>query len=340
MDTFARLPTDECEPYFVEAAAKLRLPPHIIEKDFWVCWTLKRLFSLESVADHLLFKGGTSLSKVYRAIRRFSEDIDLSIHRSSLGFSGENDPANLSGKPRERKDKALGEVARAKVKDEIRPELEEVIRDRLGDEGWSLTPDGTDPEGQSLAFAYPATGLTPAPSAYLRPSVKIEFGARAEHEPHEWKTIRPYLDEAIADVLKEPEIEVKTISVLRTFWEKATILHQQAHRDTEKPFPSRYSRHYCDLASMISAGIGVDAAGEEKLLADVVKHKSSFYYSKWASYETAVKGTLRLVPPEAHHREIAADLDSMREMFFDEPPVFKDVLDTLREWEEKFNTAV
>ena len=191
MDTFATFSATEREAYFQQAAANLGLPPHVIEKDFWVCWTLKRLFALESVGDDLLFKGGTSLSKVYGLIRRFSEDIDLSIHRASLGFKGETDPAGLTGKPFKRANDALGDAARAKIMREILPELKMAIRALLGDEGWRLEPDASDPEGQSLAFVYPVTGLTPDTAAYLRPAVKIEFGARADHEPSERKTVRP-----------------------------------------------------------------------------------------------------------------------------------------------------
>ena len=126
MDTFACLPAVDRETYFREAAARMGLPPHVIEKDFWVCWTLKRLFSLQCVKENLLFKGGTSLSKVYRLIRRFSEDIDISIRRDSLGFGGERDPANpeLSGKAQVRQKEALAEAAKLKIAQEMLPELQ------------------------------------------------------------------------------------------------------------------------------------------------------------------------------------------------------------------------
>ena len=251
MDAFAKYPADEREAYFLQAAANLGLPPQVVEKDFWVCWTLKRLFALESVGEDLVFKGGTSLSKVYGLIRRFSENIDVSIHRASLGFKGETDPAGMTGKPFKRANEALGELARSKIFGEIQPALESAVRDLLGEGGWSLAPDASDPEGQSLAFAYPTTGLTPSPAAYLRPVVKIEFGARADHEPSERKPVRPYLADAIPEALDEPGTQVKVVSAVRTFWEKATILHQMAHLAPEKPFPDRYSRHYCDLAAMI-----------------------------------------------------------------------------------------
>jgi hypothetical protein len=337
MDIFATLPADEREVYFQQAAADLGMPAHVVEKDFWVCWTLRRLFALDCVGDDLLFKGGTSLSKAYGLIRRFSEDIDISIHRASLGFGGETDPATLRGKPFKRTNQALGEAAQKKIFGEIQPELEGALRHHLGGERWRLESDASDPEGQSLAFVYPATALTPEAAAYLRPAVKIEFGARADHEPAERKPVRPYLADALPDALDDPDTEVKVISAVRTFWEKATILHQMAHLSAEKKFPVRYSRHYCDLAAMIDGGIGERAAADENLLAKVVAHKVEFYAAKWASYETAVGGTLRLLPPENRFREIGRDLDSMREMFFDTPPTIEAVIETLRTWETEFN---
>lgn len=300
MDTLAQQPDSERELYFTQAAAKLNLAPSIIEKDFWVCWILKRLFNLESVSDNLLFKGGTSLSKVYELIRRFSEDIDLSIHRTSLGFGGDEDPAKpgLSNKMRDRQIKALGEAAKQKISNEVQPELMKSIRSQLGNDGWTLEPDSTDPDGQSLAFAYPRTGLTPETGAYIKPAVKIEFGARSDNWPVEPKPVRSYVADALPDTLDDAEVIVKAMSAQRTFWEKATILHQMAHLPDRKELPDRYSRHYCDLAAMIDAKvIDPESRDEDTLLAAVVGHKQAFYRAAWASYPTAIRGTLKLLPP-------------------------------------------
>lgn len=125
----------------------------------------------------------------------------------------------------------------------------------------------------------------------------------------------------------------------RTFWEKATILHQMAHLQPEKSIPGRYSRHYCDLASMINGGAGDSAGQNDELLAAVVAHKMLFYRSAWASYGTAVRGTLKLLPAEERTAELKRDLDTMREMFFDQPPVLDEVLATLSAWEDTFNQA-
>jgi hypothetical protein len=341
MDTFARRPAADRATYFREAAARMGLPPHVIEKDFWVCWTLKRLFLLESLKEHLLFKGGTSLSKAYRLIHRFSEDIDISIRRDSLGFGGEKDPANpdLSNKERSRRLDALADAVRSEIFEKVMPELERMIRNQGLDEDWTLTKDGTDPDQHSLAFAYPRTELTQDATAYLRPSVKIEFGARSDHWPAEIKEVQPYLAEQIPDAMQEAKVEVKVMDVRRTFWEKVTILHQLAHLPADKAFPARYSRHYSDVAELITAGVADQAANDEALLEAVVEHKQMFYRSAWADYPTAKKGTLQLLPPKDRIPDLAKDLDSMREMFFDRPPDLDQVLKTLDDWSATFNRA-
>jgi len=339
MDDFAKRGATHRETYYQEAGARMGMPPHIIEKDFWVCWTLKRVFELDSLKGRLLFKGGTSLSKVYKLIERFSEDIDLSIHRSSLGFEGDTDPANpkLSGKQRKKQLDELGDATRLIVNETIKPELFAAIEIQLGSDGWKLEDDKTDPDGQSLAFVFPRTALTRGAEDYFKPSVKIEFGARSDHIPAITKAVVPYLEEAIPELLEPSGVVVKALGATRTFWEKATILHQTAHRTVEKPFPSRYSRHYCDLAGMINGGTGDSAKNEEALLAAVVEHKKTFYRSSWASYDTAVRGSLRLLPPERYLPALKADLDSMKEMFFRDAPILEDVLDTIRKWQDDFN---
>lgn len=342
LDTFAQLPASEHEAYFTEAAARLGLPPHVVEKDFWVCWTLKRLFSLDGIGDTLLFKGGTSLSKVHGLIRRFSEDIDVSIHREFLGFSGADDPLHpdLSNKQRDKLKHELSEAARFFIAGKIEPSLRASMEAVLPVDParpWSLVPDESDTDDQSLAFNYPTTRHTQSAAAYLRPVVKIEFGARSDHWPAETRPVQPYLVDAIPESMEEPNVKVKTMEATRTFWEKATILHQHSHLPQDKPFPARYSRHYTDLAVMINAGVGDIAADREDLLEAVVRHKVAFYRQAWARYEDAKRGTLRLLPAEKNMTDLKKDLASMREMFFDEPPSFESVIETLTKWETRYN---
>jgi hypothetical protein len=157
MDEFARLPSKERRLYFEQAAAETGLSAQIIEKDFWVCWCLRRLFSLDEFRDHLTFKGGTTLSKVYRVIERFSEDVDIAIERVFLGFGGDNEPEKgKTGKEQQRRIVRLKEACQAAVADRLQPQLRERIMLALGgDAGWSLLLDPDDPDRQSLLFRYP-----------------------------------------------------------------------------------------------------------------------------------------------------------------------------------------
>ncbi|MFZ1220658.1 MAG: nucleotidyl transferase AbiEii/AbiGii toxin family protein, partial [Chthoniobacterales bacterium] len=162
-------------------------------------------------------------------------------------------------------------------------------------------------------------------------------GARSDHWPAEIKEVQPYLAEVIPDAMQESIIAVKVMDVRRTFWEKATILHQLAHLPADKLFPAHYSRHYSDVAELITSKVADEAANDEQLLKAVVDHKQTFYRSAWANYATAKRGTLRLLPPENRVTDLAKDLESMREMFFDQPPELEQVLQILENWLTIFN---
>jgi hypothetical protein len=196
MDAFAQSSIEDRRLAFEEAAAARQLSPQIVEKDFWVCWTLKQLFALPTIGEHLIFKGGTSLSKIFKVIERFSEDIDVSIDRGFLGFGGDNEPeAGGSNKEKQRRIDALRVACQEKIRNGLQPALEAVIRSKVRTgERWSLRGDATDPDGQTLLFDYPSAW--PAPGVpYVRQTVKIEMGARADHWPCEAKPITPYVTE-------------------------------------------------------------------------------------------------------------------------------------------------
>ncbi|HUE82977.1 MAG TPA: nucleotidyl transferase AbiEii/AbiGii toxin family protein [Pyrinomonadaceae bacterium] len=180
MDIVAALSNAERIELFQESANKRGVTRQIIEKDFWVCWTLKQLFDLPGVGQHLIFKGGTSLSKVFHAIKRFSEDIDISIDRRYLGFEGDNDPENIESRSKQKKTiNQLREVCKAKVSGEILSQLiastERIIgpRDNQDNQRWDIALSENDPDGQSLLFAYPTEGEEGVieENPYVKPSV-------------------------------------------------------------------------------------------------------------------------------------------------------------------------
>ena len=338
MDDFVQLKPDERKLFFEGTATPRDMQAQIVEKDFWVCWTLKELFRLPAIGEHLIFKGGTSLSKVFKVIERFSEDIDVSIDRNFLGFGGTNEPeAGASNKEKQRRIDGLKAACQQKIAKELLPTLEAAIRTKVRpDEKWALRSDTDDPDQQTLLFDYP-TSFPADATGYVRRLVKIEMGARADHWPSEIRAITPYVTEQFPKGFKEGSCAVKVLSAERTFWEKATILHAEFHRPAEKAMPERFSRHYCDFSEMVRRGVGASAIAKLNLLARVAQHKSLFFKTSWARYGEAAKGSLRVVPPEHRLKLLREDYARMQQMFFGEPPGFDDMLALLRQWESEFN---
>ncbi|MBI5761168.1 MAG: nucleotidyl transferase AbiEii/AbiGii toxin family protein [Planctomycetales bacterium] len=339
MDGVAKLPQDERRLYFEQAAVRMgRLTPQLIEKDFWVCWILRRVFRLAEFHDHLTFKGGTSLSKVYQAIERFSEDIDLSIERGFLGFGGERDPEQgLTGNEQRRRIHALRDACQQAVARRFHPQLKDAISEQLGETGnWQLSLDTDDPDSQSLLFHFPLAVIDRV-SPYFAQSVKLEIGARSDHFPIEAATVRPYLSDAIPETCDDCDVALRVLAGERTFWEKATILHSLCHQDISKPIQQRQSRHFYDLFQLANHRIGQAALQSIELLERVATHKSVYFKSASAKYGEAKPGTLKLVPAEERVRELKADYASMHSMFFSDPPTFDTILDRLRQLEAEIN---
>ncbi len=340
MDTLAKLPADERRVYFEQAAIRLgRLTPPLIEKDFWVCWILRRVFRLTEFRDQFSFKGGTSLSKVYRVIERFSEDVDLAIERTFLGFGGDKEPERgATGKEQQRRVEALKEACQTIVASRLLPQLNDVVSDELDDAGnWKLSYEVHDTDSLAILFHYPQA-VVDRVRPYFTQSVRMELGARSDHFPVESGTVRPYLSEAISDACRESDVAVRVLAAERTFWEKATILHSLCHQRHDKPIQKRLSRHFYDLFQLADHQIGRDAVRRVDLLERVATHKSIFFKSAWAKYDEARPGTLKLVPAEDRIRELKADYASMQPMFFGDAPEFDTILDRLRQLEVQINT--
>lgn len=344
MDKVALLPPKDRDALFGETGAARGVADTIIEKDFWVCWTLKRLFALQGAEfASLVFKGGTSLSKAYGAIRRFSEDIDLSFARADLGYSGDRDPEKegLSKKKAAQLiENLVGDVERH-IAEKLFPALRHAIVDQLGEPKkgeWSLEIDPGD--AQTVNFHYPAAleATHYAGMAYITPRVKLELGARGNPWPTEEKIIHPYAAEDFPDFFADPDTSIVVLSARRTFWEKATALHAEAHRPSESPTPQYFSRHYYDLAMLLDTDEGKTAATDFEILAQVAKHKTTFFRSGWASYDTAKPGSLRLMPDKARIKDLRADYRDMAPMMFDDRPLsFDDILARIEKLQEAIN---
>lgn len=349
MDEFARRPAADRRAYIEESAARRDLTPIIIEKDFWVCWTLRRLMRSADLAGHMTFKGGTSLSKAYGIIQRFSEDIDLTISRSAPLVTDVPSPmeADISGNERQRRTKALKAAAQGYVAKVVMPVLSKEIEAALGtNDGWTLVPDPDDGDQQTLLFNYPRTsgyGLaygedygSADESGYIKPRIKLEFGARGETDPFEGQSIGPYLAEDFPDELPDSATEVPTLAVERTYWEKITILHALHHNGKLR---DGMSRHYYDVLMLDHAGVTAAALARPELLDQVVRNKSLMFADKSASYETAVLGSLRLLPTDGVRDQLAQDYRAMSEMFMAEPASFDELVGALESIERTINSS-
>lgn len=337
MSKIQQLSADDRKAFFDEAVQKLGIVFPIIEKDFWVVWTLERLFSLDELKNHLTFKGGTSLSKVYGLIDRFSEDIDVSIEKDFLGFgSTEKDPEKAgSGKKQRAALESLSKACSDYVQNEMAAALKKSIVEGLGSlDGWQLVPDEKDP--QALVFEYP--NITPR-GQYIHQAVKIEMGARSEHWPVSKHSIRSLVKQALPDRVTESDFEIRVLNAERTFWEKATLLHQYAHLPEAKPLPPRISRHLYDFYQLLNSPIQEKALRDLTLLERVAEHKNVYFASAWANYETARKGTLKLSPLKRVLTELERDYELMATMFYGEKPrpEWAVILKAIAEFEKDFN---
>jgi hypothetical protein len=330
---FLELSIEDQRVYCEQAQAMLGLPSASIEKDFWVCWTLRELFNLKEWGEHLVFKGGTSLSKAWNLIERFSEDIDIVIDREFLGFGGET----LSGNQQ----KKLVKRCRSTIDQDIRPALEERFLTLLpAPSSWTLILADVeeDKDQQTLLFSYP--GVLKDSATYLRPVVKIELGARSDPEPREARVLRPNVCEAFPELLGNGEFSISCVAPRRTFWEKAMLLHEESFRPNDKPRRRPLARHYYDLWALIKKGVAEEALADTGLFERVAKHRRMFFGYTWVDYSSLRQGSLRLLPSEDQAAGWRADYGAMRhEMFFGDVPEFDEIMKVVGDFEEKFNNS-
>lgn len=305
---FFALGTDDQREVLELARERTGRPAHLLEKDVWVVWTLNAMFS-SPLAPDLTFKGGTSLSKAYKIIDRFSEDIDLTYDIRKLLADLVDDGDALPGSRSQagKWTKAVRERLPGWIDAEVRPVLEVALaRDRLD---VTLEISGTDRD--KLMLHYPAHKFG---TGYVSPVVTLEFGGRSTGEPHQAMKVTCDMDGHAGDVLF-PVAFPQTMSVARTFWEKATAAHvycAQARIRSE-----RYARHWHDLAAIGRSSHFTAAIADHEVAKAVAEHKSLFFMEKDAEgvvidYFAATSGKLQIVPDGAARDALATDYDSMR----------------------------
>lgn len=325
MDRIASASEKERKAIFLETAKIKNISDVMVEKDFWVTWVLGRMFGDEFLKKSLCFKGGTSLSKVFHLIDRFSEDIDLILDWRLITSEDVFKKSNT-------KQVLFNDQLEDKSHSFIATELKSRIQNRVSPI-CEVSIDSDD--GNCLNVSYPKS----IGDEYIKPYIKLEIGPLAAWNPNDVFPITSYVAEANSE-LEIKDVFVPTIKAERTFWEKATILHREHFRPENTNTPIRYSRHYYDLYKMASSPIKESAFSKLDLLKTVVEFKNIFYHCKWAKYEFATHGNLKLIPSDTNLALLKNDYKAMRSMIYGDYPSWENIISSLSKLETEINNLM
>src|SRR6218665_508378 len=307
------------------------IPEKAVEKDWWVTLTLKALFT-GKYKDYIVFKGGTSLSKCWKLIERFSEDIDIALNPEAFGVSYETDPSKSFVTNLKKKGCRF-------TSEELKQDLEDQFKKIGIPEGMleiTAEPisDGVpDKDPQTLFVKYKSLY---EPSAYLADHVKIEVSVRSQNEPSSSVPIQSLIGEAThvnKDAYKEDSFEVVSVEPHRTFLEKLFLLHEEFLKpDKAKIKAQRMSRHLYDIRKMMNHETSKSALADETLYKSIIKHREKYSRLGWVDYNTLERETISFLPSPEVLELYKADYKSMREeMIYGNSPEFEEIIDKLNQ---------
>ena len=330
MRSIAIINENDRKALFHNTAAKLGMTDAIIEKDFWVCYMLDYLFHRCIWKDNIAFKGGTSLSKAYGLIKRFSEDIDLILDWRVLGYSINEPWEQRSNTKQDNFNKEANKRAEEFLRDTFLPAIIVDLTAEIGDSIRCLI-DHDDPQTVKIIYPNSFSDIS------ILQEIRLEIGALAAWTPTQIASITPYAAQEYGRLFKYNSTNILTVLPERTFWEKVTILHREAFRANDSTFPSRYSRHYYDLYRMAQTQVKDNALADINLLSHVVDFKDKFYRCPWARYDLAKCGTMRLMPPAYNLDKLHVDYEHMQNMIFGVKPSFEEILNGIEQLEAEIN---
>ncbi|RLD57154.1 MAG: nucleotidyl transferase AbiEii/AbiGii toxin family protein [Bacteroidetes bacterium] len=331
MKKFYDLDKSRKKTIFDQVAAREGLPSAAIEKDWWVTLALKAIFNLE-FAQHIVFKGGTSLSKGWKLIDRFSEDIDLAIDRRFFNFEGDLSKGQIR-KLRNKSCKFISNDFSVYLKDEISD---------IGIKDFDLkvrpfVASDTDPVIIELHYK----SLT-EPSGYITPNVLVEIGSRALKEPFEQRSIQTMIGQSLpeAGFIDKP-MEISLVLPKRTFLEKAFLLHEEYQRPVEKRKLERKSRHLYDLEKLMDTEHGTDALKDHDLYKSIVGHRQVFSKLNKVDYSSHNPNKINFVPSGKTLKLLEDDYKKMQEsMIYGNSLSFPDLIKRLEELQGRFRKTL
>lgn len=323
--SFYTIENTEKEAIFQAIAGEKGMTPFAVEKDWWVSRTLEIIFQMD-IAKHLVFKGGTSLSKAWKLIHRFSEDIDLAIDKEFFeGFEGDISKTQI-GKLR----KVAGAYTTGTFFEELKNEFRKKGFKELDFK--VIDADDSDQDPRIIEIYYP--NIIAQPSEYILPRVQLEVSCRSLREPFSVQPFGSLVDEVYAGrEFAEPLFEVPTVNSERTFLEKVFLLHEEFHRPAEKRRVDRLSRHLYDVYQLTKSGVAERAISDKDLYETIVAHRYKFSKVGDVDYNNHNPKTLNPIPPADVIGDWKADYAKMLEdMIYEESkPTFEQLIDNLNE---------
>ena len=304
-----------------------------IEKDWWVTLALNALFN-GKYASYLVFKGGTSLSKCWNIIDRFSEDIDLAIDREFFGFEGELTKREIG--------KKLRKASCSFIRSELKTDIEQFILDCNIDRKQFLLEvnitkeSNVDPETLYLHYDSVLDN-----SDYVYNTVKIEIGSRSLMEPSEEVSIRSIIGELLPNVeYSDKGFQVKAVLAKRTMLEKAFLLHELLQSTTAGKDVNRMSRHLYDLEKLMDNKNCANVLDDSVLYNEIIRHREQFTSMAGVDYSTHQPETISFVPPDSVLKNWETDYLLMQEnMIYGDSLSFKELIDRIKDLNRKFNST-
>lgn len=325
------LPDEQKLQILEQVESSIGLPAFVVEKDWWVCAVLRAVFQ-SKYADSIIFKGGTSLSKAYNLIGRFSEDIDLIIDRHLLGFD------KLASKSHVKKlRKASGGFIINEFREELINQLDQLgVYNGLYEIRYNDHIDNTS-DPNTLEIYYQT--IVPVSNTYIQQRVLLEMGARSLIEPFETKPIISFIDHSYPSLdFSQPSFDVQVVVPTRTFIEKVLLLHEEFLKPTEKIRTDRLTRHLYDLDRIMGAEYGEMAIADDELFNTIVQHRKTVTPLRRMDYSNHVKGKLSILPPDSILEKWEADYRTMQEnMIIGESLKWTELLYRIKKIEERFN---
>ena len=316
------LPIDKQQELFKQLSFKTGIQPQAIEKDAWVTLVLRIIFNSE-IAEHLIFKGGTSLSKAYRLIKRFSEDIDIAVNREFLGFSDELTKGQIRKLRRKSHSFVLNEMPNIITREFASHNIDSHLFE-INVENTKISDQ--DPEIIKITYQSVFNELS-----YIPRRVLIEIGARSLIEPSELKEIKSIIDENYPEsIFTETPFLVRTVIPEKTFIEKMILLHEEFSKPKEKIHFHRMSRHLYDIGQIISTDFGKRALKDEILFQEIIKHRAIFTPIKTVDYSKLELRKLKIIPPDDLIDKYEKDyLDMQENMIYDEQISFEELIEKI-----------